>query len=491
MLLLPRSATLPATGSVNRDVDDAETIGAATDPSNHPVADPIEDGDRDNGGPAAAACPDVPDTLGATGVTTPEPPPPPTDYPVPAALIDSSVFVWDNDTSLTDNLQSLARRLTAAGDLFRSTAHGGGLILAAPEHGVPTTPIRTGRQAAPVVLDRVRVEVRAGGKRVGSRIPSGDLDLAVRSEVFLRAFRPVDAFEDRSRYLPDFRLTQPGYNDGGRGRRILHFGGPPRIEEDLRAVSQFLDVMAFATPADRTNAVAAALTVVLRHLWPGAKPCLVVTSTKSHGGKDTVVRFAVGTTPQCSISYEATDWALQRSFVAAVRAFPETGVVVVENARLDRRDAEIRSAFLERFLTEAEPVLDSAGVGTPTRRSNDLIAAITTNAGSISTDLMNRALPIHLAPVGDVADRTSPIGNPKHDFLPKNRERIEAELHGMVARWDRAGRPRGTRVQHPFTIWAEVVGGILEVNGFVHFLSASSAESVGAFRLRKLPEVVQ
>ncbi len=54
--------------------------------------------------------------------------------------------------------------------------------------------------------------------------------------------------------------------------------------------------MNFASAADRTNAVAAALTVMLRNHWPGGKPCLVVTSTKSHGGKETIVQFATGTT---------------------------------------------------------------------------------------------------------------------------------------------------------------------------------------------------
>ena len=37
--------------------------------------------------------------------------------------------------------------------------------------------------------------------------------------------------------------------------------------------------MEFATNADRTNAVALALTVMLRYLWPGAKPIGIVTST--------------------------------------------------------------------------------------------------------------------------------------------------------------------------------------------------------------------
>src|SRR5579884_1501328 len=43
--------------------------------------------------------------------------------------------------------------------------------------------------------------------------------------------------------------------------------------------------------------VALALTVMLRNFWPGAKPMGVVTATKSHAGKDTIIHFAAGSIP--------------------------------------------------------------------------------------------------------------------------------------------------------------------------------------------------
>lgn len=88
----------------------------------------------------------------------------------------------------------------------------------------------------------------------------------------------------------------------------------------------------------------------------------------------------------------------------------------------------IASAFVERFITDPEPTLFSTGSGGPVRRKNNFVVAISTNFGTFSEDLMNRSLPIHLAPSGNVADRKSPIGNPKLEFLPRNRDRIEAEL---------------------------------------------------------------
>ncbi len=85
--------------------------------------------------------------------------------------------------------------------------------------------------------------------------------------------------------------------------------------------------------------------------------------------------------------------------------------------------------------------------------------------------MMNRSLTIGLVPTGDIQDRLSLVAeNPKLEFLPRNRERIEAELRGMIETWKEAGCPLDTSVRHPMTRWARTIGGILRVNGFTDFL---------------------
>jgi hypothetical protein len=209
---------------------------------------------------------------------------------------------------------------------------------------------------------------------------------------------------------------------------------------------------------------------MLRNHWPGGKPVIVATATKSHAGKDTVITFAAGLAGSVSISYQGTNGALERSFVGSIKTAPDAGMVVVENGRLDGHGKCIASAFLERFTTDPEPLLFSTGTGALVRRHNDLVLAISTNFGTVSEDLLNRSLPIHLAPVGDVADRKPSIGNPRFEFLPANKERIAAELCGMIASWLAAGQPLDLDVKHPFGPWAKVVGGNLKVNGFGDFL---------------------
>ena len=311
---------------------------------------------------------------------------------------------------------------------------------------------------------------RTGTSR-GTAVPTKHLKTLLASEAFLQQFPPVDIVEPRSRYLPDFILTRPGYNDGGYGQRILHIGEEPWIELTHDYIDRFLDVMAFATEADRTNAVAAALTVMLRNFWPGGKPCLIVTSTKSHGGKETIVVFASGTTPSTSISYEKADWALQKAFVAAVKHDPDLGLIDVENARLQRGQKEIAlglpGAVPHRPPTPAVQLRDRPAGPPPQRdRRRDHDQLRHRLGGPDEPGPADPPGPRRRRRRPRLADRQPQAGVPPPQSRPDR---------GRAAGHDRAtGRrehcPLDTRVRHPFSRWAQTVGGILMVNGFSGFL---------------------
>ncbi len=391
-------------------------------------------------------------------------------------------YAWIEDEPAARNYRGLGKALAKAGDLFRRPGYGNGLLLVLPSG--QQVVLKSASDLAPVIADRVALTVYLDGKPKGSNLAACHLNAMLKSESFLRQFHAVDLVTPTPRYLPDFRLTMPGFNDGGEGHRFLYVGQPPLVLESLDRIQAFLDVMSFASEADRTNAVGAALTAMLRDHWPGGKAVVLVTATKSHAGKDTVISFATGIARQCSISYQSTNWALERSFVGALNHDPDAAVVVIENARLDRRDSHIASAFLERFATDPEPFLFSTGTGPASRRKNDILLAISTNFGTVSEDLLNRSLPIHLNPVGNVADRLSPIGNPKLEYLPQYRDQIAGELRGMIERWKAAGMPLDRRVRHPFTNWAQVIGGILKVAGFHGFLENYGTRRVADDPLR-------
>ena len=202
----------------------------------------------------------------------------------------------------------------------------------------------------------------------------------LRSEKFLRKFRSVDEVTIHPLYRDDFALARPGYNNGGPGQRILYLGAEPAIVGSTETIERFLDVMAFASNADRTNTVAAALTVLLHRNWPGQKPVVLVTATKTHSGKGTLTDFFRGSVPKADVLYEALDWPMQQQFQRQVQANPEIGVVVFDNVRSDSsgRSNFIRSGFIESFVTSADVTLASPGAGEAIHLENRYVVTINT-----------------------------------------------------------------------------------------------------------------
>jgi hypothetical protein len=410
---------------------------------------------------------------------------PPSDYPRPHVFSDDRVFVWNDDEPDIINYPALGRRLAAVGDLYRRPAIASGLIMAPSQPNMEPVIIVHADRFAAIITDRLCVRRVKNGNTTVSSIPTQDLKKMLQCEIFLQQFLPVDEILQEARYLPNFKLVQPGYTDNGPGQRYLNVGPKPHFEGSLDAITTFLAQMKFATKADETNAVGLALTVMLRNHWPGAKPVGIVTSTKSHGGKDTIISFAAGCTLKISMDYESAGWAFQQGFVAALKASPGAGVVVVENIRPGKGDKYIASAMLERFVTDPEPAVHSSKHRDALKITNNLVIAISTNVGTVSTDLMNRGLPIHLDPVGNVADRPSSIGNPRLEYLPANRKKIEGALRYMIEKWKVAGCQLDKDVRHPFTDWARTIGGILKANGFSDFLANYSARRTADDPLRE------
>lgn len=383
-------------------------------------------------------------------------------------------LTWRVERGAAPNYQLLGRVLAASGDLYRDGEHGLALLQVLP-NGRPRL-IAKGAALAPVIVDRVRVRVTKEGKLVSELPTSAHLNAMLRSEAFLSNFLPLDEVATHPVYMDDFTLVQPGYNDGGSGNRIFYLGPAPQVADSTEAITRFLNVMAFATNADRTNTVAAALTALLRRCWLGQKPIILVTATKSHSGKGTITDFFRGSVPKADILYEAIDWPMMNQFQRQLQVTPDIGLVVFDNVRCDSSGhaTMIRSGFIESFVTNPEVVLASPGAGEAVQLQNRYLVTINTNDGKLSPDLMNRALSIHLAPHGNVHEHETPIGNPKLDYLPKYRDQIEAELRGMIERWKAAGCPLVSQVKHSMANWATTIGGILRVSGFTDFLGNSS-----------------
>jgi len=378
--------------------------------------------------------------------------------------ISDGAFEWNESDAPGPQTRRLCQRLAETGRLYHTRA--GDIIRL--EIGEPPRTITDAVDLEGFIREHFSVSVLKNAKVVGNSIPASDLKILLRSPK-LQSYLPlVDRVTDTVTFNSNWELIRPGYNHGPDGERIFYTGSAVKPKREPAKIRAFLAVMAFKSQADLANAVALALTVLLRFLWPGRKPFGAVTANKSHAGKDSVLDFATGRTKRVEISHHAKDWALQNEAVSAM-ADPNVGVLTIGNIRCT--SGIIESAFIERIVTSPLALMQSSKRrGDGYERNGDFVTCATANLGRFSPDLANRSLPIHLEQVGDISNRVSAIGDPRNEFLPANRAEIEAELCGLIENWKDAGSPLDDSVKHTMREWARTLGGILKANGFEEFL---------------------
>lgn len=392
-------------------------------------------------------------------------------------------YEWQMEKGLDHNFHQVGKVLASLNLGLYQHAEGGLMRV----DGGRIQHISTAKQLSPLLIDSIHITVTKHGKYHGEKPNQSILGDMLLSKSFLDNFCLIEEVVTTPVSLPNFTPSKPGWNEGG----ILHLGSAASINRRLKFIPQFLNVMEWHCDADRTNAVAALLTVPMRRHFSGGKPIVLVTANKSHAGKGTVVDFIRCNTPKAELRYESVDWPMQRSLHVQVEQYPELGVVNIDNVRTDSsgRAKLIRSGFLESTVTSAEIILTSAS-RKPVRLPNRFLFLLNTNVGALSVDLLNRSLPIRLNPTGDLQERigrTKDVlgGDIKHEWLPAHLQQIEAEAWGMVERWIKEGKPLDTNVKHPMGPWAQTIGGILMVNGFKEFLANYNATKATADPIRE------
>ncbi len=374
-------------------------------------------------------------------------------------------FIWDKDETPGSQTKALCTRLAATKAFYRTDM--GQIFHVSPDGDKPRQ-IRCPVNFEGAIRSSFDVEVVKDGDVVGHSVSTTDLNVLLSTPALQKQIPAIDLIVETPTYDAQWNLTRPGYNSGEQGGRIYYVGKAVTPKRSLERIREFLGALPFKSEADRTNAVAYGLTVLLRHMWPGKKPFFAVTANRSHAGKDTVVDFGAGRTRHEEISWHCKDWATQNEAVA-VLSDSTVGVLSIGNIRSGT--GVIESAFIERIVTSPKAIMQSSKMRGPGfEREGDFVVCATANCGKFSPDLANRSVPIHLELIGSLEARKCPIGNPRHEYLPRYREEIEAEFCGMIEAWKALGRPLDDKVRHPMSEWAAVIGGILQANGFTSFL---------------------
>lgn len=418
--------------------------------------------------PSTPPTPTTPDVAGVVGVEgKPE-------YP------------WEMDAGLDRNFRALGMVLAEAVPQLYQYQDKGLLLV---EGGRPKR-ILSAKELSPVLIDNIRLSVWKAGKYHAEMPSDGILNKMLASKSFLNSFRRVEEVVTSPVVLADFMPSKPGYNDQG---GILYLGPAVQIGQGTAAINTFLSVMEFDGTASRTNAIAAALTVLFRQHWPGGKPLVLITANKSQSGKGTLMNFIRGSCPKVDIRYQNKDWPLEQSLQRQLQKRPEAGVITFDNVRLGSSGGgrEINTALFESIITDAELVLSAASVKQVLSEANRYVVLLNTNEGLLSIDLLNRSLTSHLIPSGDLEERLDRMKKElggldvKLEWLPANQSKIDAELWGMIDRWVKAGKPLDETVQYQMAPWAKIIGGILVVNGFTDFLGNFKATRAAVNPIRQ------
>ncbi|MFM7128420.1 MAG: hypothetical protein ACKO0V_03570 [bacterium] len=368
-------------------------------------------------------------------------------------------FTWDLEKSDAENNQSLGQTLAENFKMYR--IKGPDRLIALSE-GQSYHEISKPDDLYTLIADNLDVTVLKHGKTRSRSLRKGFVACSLKAECFLSCFESVGYVTRQPVVTSNFRFVSPGETPGTEGNDILYLGPEVEFRDDLHFTDLFLEQMNFKTAGDRYKAMAAKLVVMLRNHFLGGKPAIVVTANRSHAGKDTVLDFVKGSTPEVTLTFGTTDWALENNFMEAYRVAPDTGVYNFANIRLVGKQ-QVASAFLERTLTSSVVDCQSVKLG-HLRCPNNFVMLFSINQGRFSEDMINRSLVINLSS-GDQKQRVSNIVNPRYEFLPKHINEIDAEFYGMIKRWMDAGCPEGTSVNKSWTFCSRVISGILECNG--------------------------
>ena len=402
------------------------------------------------------------------------------DLPVVAGLTPKCVF-----TDPLENVRAAATRLLV--ESGKVLLHGDDVVFEAVSgHDRRlVTLARAGalEPAASAIIANLMIceHAEPGREPVQFAPPQAFVSLLLNSSEAREALPAIRCYAPRPLFDDQFHMLSPGWHPesstlvhgpeveplldhappaGGRAHDRL----PPRLKALLAG-------FCFRSPADLVAAVAAMLTGLLANHFVASSKALVLVDGNQPGlGKTLLARvlglILDGADPRL-IHYAPDDEELAKRICSTVRAGGQS-VVIIDNAKL-RSGGSISSPVLEANSMAPQLSLRILGQSANFTRSNDLVWVVTMNDTKTSPDLVTRGMPIRLKFEGDPRHREfaglDPVG-----YAAEHRVELLGELAGMVIRWDRAGRPGGSR-RHRCDRWARVVGGILEVAALPEFLS--------------------
>jgi hypothetical protein len=378
-------------------------------------------------------------------------------------------------TALERRVSQLAfEHLTKGGRVFRTAT---GLVRVENDDGALVMRA-VGVPHLRAELDRVVRCVRIGEHGAMPTLPPRDL-----AELMVHEAEPplpqLRAVVSSPTFTSDGRLLEaPGY-DAASGLLLRPSWAPRPIPEAptdadvAEAWCQWDDVLAdfpFAAPADRTAAMALALTPLVREMIHGPTPLHLVEAALRGAGKGKLVAACltptVGPGGWTMAALAREDEEIRKALTAY---FSERRAAIV----FDNVAGLVRSPVLAKALTDS--VWDDRRLGhsESVRYPVRCVFAMTANNPSLSDEIVRRAVPIRLVPQTDRPELRDGFRHPELEaHVAAHRADLFWALAVFVRAWQAAGCPAFSG--HPFgsfEAWTRVVGGILEHAGYPDFLA--------------------
>ena len=262
---------------------------------------------------------------------------------------------------------------------------------------------------------------------------------------------------------------QPGYNPGHELFLDPEFGRFDIIGADEAVVilRNLLRDFCFETEQDRIHAIARIITPYVRPImgWTARVPLWIFVANRPRAGKDYQAMLV-------PIIYEGDvceDAPLERNqdetrkrITAALLSGRRLMHFANCQGHLD--DAALTSAVTARTIGVRQ--LGGAGASNDLRLPNEIEFSISANIGiTFREDIGPRSRRISLAYQEEDPNSRRFQHPDLHGVVRCNRRRILGAIHAVVNIWVEQGCPSGPTPFTSFPEWAQIVGGIMDVNG--------------------------
>ena len=255
------------------------------------------------------------------------------------------------------------------------------------------------------------------------------------------------------------------------------------LEEAKKTIEGLFSEFCFATPQDRSNAIAALLTPFCRKLYktPTSRtPLFFYMGNRERAGKD----YCAGIT---GIVYEGA--AIEGSPISTDKENhgEEFRKKLLATLRMGKRrmhssnnKGHINSAELESAIT-SEYVIDRLLGQTAMLQLPNLIEySLSANTGiTYTSDLSRRCVFINLF-FADEDPNGRTFSNPNlHEWVTEHRSEVLSSLYAFIRTWVEKGMMSGYKPFTSFPEWAKVVGGIMESCGYLSPASNDVLNAIG------------